>query len=62
MTVTRLMPNGAPDTTFGTGGKARVNFPVAGFGNAVALQPNARIVVAGQGRDGDDFAVARLLG
>jgi hypothetical protein len=49
MTVTRLMPNGPPDTTFGTGGKARVNFPVAGFGNAVALQPNGRIVVAARG-------------
>jgi len=60
--VARLNPNGAPDTTFGTGGKATVHFRVAAFGNAVALQPNGRIVVAGQRTGGDDFAVARLLG
>jgi uncharacterized delta-60 repeat protein len=60
--VARLNPNGAPDTTFGTGGKATVNFRVAAFGNAVALQPNGRIVVAGQRTGGDEFAVARLLG
>jgi uncharacterized delta-60 repeat protein len=60
--VARVNPNGTPDTTFGTGGKASVNFPVAAFGNAVALQPNGRVVVVGQRRGGDDFAVARLLG
>jgi uncharacterized delta-60 repeat protein len=60
--VARLNSNGAPDATFGTGGKATVDFPVAGFGNAVARQPNGRIVVAGQRRAGEDFAVARLLG
>jgi uncharacterized delta-60 repeat protein len=60
--VVRLNPNGAPDTTFGTGGKATAHFSAAAFGNAVALQPNGRIVVVGQRSGGDDFAVARLLG
>ncbi len=60
--VARLNTDGSPDTTFGTGGKATVDFGVAAFGNAVALQTNGRIVVAGQRTGGDDFAVARLLG
>jgi len=60
--VARLNPDGSPDATFGAAGKATVDFGVATFGNAVALQPNGRIVVAGQRTGGDDFAVARLLG
>jgi uncharacterized delta-60 repeat protein len=61
--VARLNPDGSPDATFGGGdGKATVDFGgVATFGNAVALQPNGRIVVAGQRTGGDDFAIARLL-
>ena len=60
--VARLNSNGSPDSTFGAAGKATVDFGVATFGNAVALQPNGRIVVAGQRTGGDDFAVARLVG
>jgi len=60
--VARISANGSPDPTFGAAGKATVDFGVATFGNAVALQPNGRIVVAGQRTGGDDFAVARLLG
>jgi uncharacterized delta-60 repeat protein len=60
--VARLNANGSLDATFGAGGKATVDFGVATFGNAVALAPNGRIVVAGQKTGGDDFAVARLLG
>lgn len=60
--VGRLNANGSPDTTFGAAGKATVNFGAATFGFAVALQPNGRIVVAGQRTAGNDFAVARLLG
>ena len=59
--VVRLNANGSLDATFGTAGKAKVDFGVATFGNAVALQKNGRIVVAGQ-RGSDDFAVARLRG
>ncbi len=44
--IARLNANGSPDTTFGVAGKATVDFGVATFGFAVALQPNGRIVVA----------------
>ncbi len=60
--VARLNANGSPDTTFGVAGKVTVDFGSATFGNAVALQSNGRIVVAGHRTGGDDFAVARLLG
>jgi uncharacterized delta-60 repeat protein len=60
--IARLNTDGSPDGTFGAAGKATVDFGVATFGNAVALQSNGRIVVAGQRTGGDDFAVARLLG
>ena len=60
--VARVNANGSLDSAFGTAGRATVDFGVATFGNAVARQPNARIVVAGQRTGGDDFAVARLLG
>jgi uncharacterized delta-60 repeat protein len=60
--VVRLNPNGSPDATFGAAGKAKVDFGVATFGHAVALQKNGRIVVAGQRSGSDDFAVARLRG
>ena len=60
--VARLDADGSLDPTFGTGGKATVDFGTATFGNAVALAPNGRIVVAGQKTGGDDFAVARLIG
>jgi uncharacterized delta-60 repeat protein len=60
--VARLTTGGALDPTFGTAGKATVDFGVAMFGHAVALQKNGRIVVAGQLSGSDDFAVARLFG
>ena len=62
MAVARLDADGSLDTTFGAGGKTTVDFGTATFGNAVALQPNRKIVVAGQKTGSDDFAVARLLG
>ena len=60
--VARVNGNGTPDLGFGTAGKVTVDFGAATFGNAVALQANGRIVVAGQRTGSDDFAVARLLG
>ena len=60
--VVRLGPDGSLDATFGSAGKATAGFGVATFGNAVALQANGRIVVAGQRSGSDDFAVARLRG
>ena len=60
--VARLNPDGSADATFGADGKATVDFGgIATFGNAVALAPNGRIVVAAQRSGSDDFAVARLL-
>ncbi len=46
--VTRLEPNGADDTGFGSGGTRRVDFGL-GYeeGRALALQPDGKIVVAG---------------
>src|SRR5262249_7270880 len=62
----RLAPAaGALDLTFGTGGKVTTDF--AGSierGNAVALQPDGKIVVVGStdfGGSGSNFAVARYL-
>ena len=60
--VARINADGSADATFGAAGKATVDFGAATFGNAVALQPNGRILVAGQRTGGDDFAMARLLG
>jgi uncharacterized delta-60 repeat protein len=60
--VARINANGSLDAAFGAAGKATVDFGAATFGNAVALQPNGRVVVAGQRTGTDNFAVARLLG
>src|SRR4029453_1638645 len=59
--VSRFNPDGSPDTTFGQGGKATVNFAAAGSNRAysMAVQPDGRILVAGSA--GWQFAAARLL-
>ncbi len=52
----RFLPDGMPDTTFGTGGLVITSFPappggpflaVSAFANAVAIQADGKIVVAG---------------
>ena len=66
--VTRLLFGGQPDPTFGALGTVRIPFDL-GFtnddgGQAVAVQGDGRIVVAGfasTSANGKDFAVARLL-
>jgi len=60
--VARLNSDGSPDGTFSTDGRATVDFGDPTFGNAVALQSNGRIVVAGDLTAGDKFAIARLRG
>jgi uncharacterized delta-60 repeat protein len=63
--VARLMPNGALDPSFGTGGKSTVNFTGVDIAHGMALQPDGKIVLVGEtGPAGGttDFAVARLLG
>jgi uncharacterized delta-60 repeat protein len=60
MSVARLLPNGAPDTSFGGDGTAELGF---GSGSAIvggaALQPDGKVVVAGSA-GGGRFAVGRL--
>lgn len=65
--VARLNLDGTLDTTFGTGGKFNVNFNGGGlntdFANAVAIQPDGKIVIAGQGSasgSSKPIALARL--
>jgi uncharacterized delta-60 repeat protein len=64
--VARYLPSGAPDTTFGNGGKViSAVSPVGdGGGNAVAIQPDGKIVVVGGANDqaGEaDFLAVRYL-
>jgi uncharacterized delta-60 repeat protein len=57
--VARVTTSGFYDTSFGTNGQVAVDFGGAGdVANAIALQPDGKILVAGT--DGDGFAVARL--
>ena len=46
--VARYNPDGTLDTTFGTGGKVRTDFPgLAAVPSSVVIQPDGKIVVAG---------------
>jgi uncharacterized delta-60 repeat protein len=63
--VARFLPNGSLDSTFGNGGAAMTAFTnFINVPNAVVIQPDGKIVVAGemQSSDGsiDRFAVARF--
>lgn len=66
-TLTRLLPNGSVDRTFGTGGKATADFGFSDVGEAVAIQPDGKLVVAGVIGDrpglyrADALGVARYL-
>jgi uncharacterized delta-60 repeat protein len=66
--VRRYLAGGSPDPAFGAGGLASFG---AGYANAVAIQPDGRLVVAGVnknysctplpgGTPSDDFSVGRL--
>ncbi|HEX8180934.1 MAG TPA: delta-60 repeat domain-containing protein, partial [Pyrinomonadaceae bacterium] len=62
--VARYNTNGALDSTFGTGGKVTTDFfGVDNQANAIAIQPDAKIVAAGYADTGSsrDFALARYL-
>ncbi|MDR3646562.1 MAG: hypothetical protein P4L22_03400 [Candidatus Babeliales bacterium] len=59
-TIVRLKPNGALDTTFGTGGIVQF---ILGYGtdsNAIALQKNGKIVIGGDSYAGRGLAISRL--
>jgi uncharacterized delta-60 repeat protein len=59
--VARYMPDGALDTSFGTGGMAVVGIGVVDYAFAVAVDATGRIVVAGTATgNGEDFALLRL--
>ena len=64
--VARLLPTGQPDTSFGTGGIAVVNFSASNTGSdgayGIALDPDGRILASGTvGPSGtQNLAVARL--
>ena len=61
--LVRLNPNGLPDTTFGTQSQVFVDFGGSSEDriNALALQPDGKIVAAGLGTNGNNMAaVARF--
>ncbi len=61
--VRRLQPNGSPDTTFASGGRATLDFGGNDNASSLALQPDGAIVVAGSTTaNGGEIAVARLQG
>ena len=65
MQVARLHANGSLDKSFGTGGIATADFGGDDFANAMARQPNGRILIAGLSRptftsDRSTAVVARL--
>ncbi|MCX4091680.1 delta-60 repeat domain-containing protein [Nocardia sp. alder85J] len=61
--VARYNPDGTPDPSFGDGGRVSTDLGTkADHGNAVALQPDGRILVAGSTHDtvqGDNFVLIR---
>ncbi|MFF3891093.1 calcium-binding protein [Streptomyces sp. NPDC001914] len=60
--VLRYNSDGSQDTGFGTGGVATADFGGTDSARGVALQPDGRIVAAGAGGVGNDFALARFEG
>ncbi|MCB0873038.1 MAG: hypothetical protein KDC36_06630 [Thermoleophilia bacterium] len=64
MVVTRLLADGSDDPTFGIGGRATIDFGKGESVRGLAVQPNGRIVVAGNTNGpasaDADLAVARL--
>ena len=60
--LARLDANGLPDAGFGQGGKTTVDFGGVDVGQALTLQPDGKIVVAGysQVNNNTNFALARL--
>jgi uncharacterized delta-60 repeat protein len=60
--LARLNSNGTPDTTFGIGGKKTAHFEFTVFANALALQPDGKILIAGFaiGAESNLLTVARF--
>ncbi|WP_406337528.1 calcium-binding protein [Streptomyces sp. NBC_00649] len=60
--VLRYNTNGSLDSGFGTGGLVTTDFGGSDQARGVALQPDGKIVAAGQGGPNTDFALARYEG
>jgi uncharacterized delta-60 repeat protein len=60
ISVRRLLPNGARDTQFGISGEKTIDLSGDDEANSVALQPDGKIVVAGQTDKNRDAVAARL--
>ena len=64
--VARFLPDGRPDPAFGSGGTARLRLSLPASANAIAVQPDGRIVAAGYSgsydrtHQGEWLGVARL--
>jgi uncharacterized delta-60 repeat protein/uncharacterized repeat protein (TIGR01451 family) len=60
--LARYNPDGSLDASFGSGGKVTTDFGGFDVARSVALQADGKIVAAGTGGAGSDFALARYLG
>jgi uncharacterized delta-60 repeat protein len=61
MTAFRLLPDGTPDPTFGVNGLAEVQIGSEGIANAVAVEPDGKILLSGVALiDHNEFAAVRL--
>jgi uncharacterized delta-60 repeat protein len=63
MTIKAFTPGGASVANFGDGGTATVPLPHGGYANDLVLQPDGKLVVAGQANDAtsqSDTVVARI--
>ena len=59
--VARFNPDGSLDTSFGTGGVVRTDFGTADIANALVLQPDGKLVVAGDRQSGPGSPVFDLI-
>lgn len=59
LAVARYLPDGSLDSSFDADGRVTTTFPGGGFGYALAIQSDGKILVAGS--SGVDFALARYL-
>jgi uncharacterized delta-60 repeat protein len=59
--LARYLPNGSPDPSFGVGGYVETPSAYWSAADAVALQPDGKIVVAGRSSAGDPNAVSEFM-
>lgn len=57
--VARFLPDGNLDSTFGSNGKVTTDFGNTDYANAIVVQPNGKIIVAGYTLKSYDFAMVR---